>query len=416
MRVLTLGWDFPPVLSGGVGTACLGLTRALTAAGAKITFVLPRCPDTLMEHVEFVGLGQDPAAITDPHRLRIVARSPEEPGDAVVDTPANPQPAAVFSGYTLTGMPAVEFVEIDAMLWPYRRPGEWAVHWVEENLAAFVESQRPTDPAALPAGPPPRRRVHPPEPPNFDDLFREVDRYAELALQSVAGRKFDVIHAHDWMTFPAARAVAEHTGRPFVVHIHSTEFDRSGHRIDQRIYDIERAGLDRADHIIAVSYMTRRILMSRYGVPADKITVVYNAVAQNGTAKAASTLPPAIRRDEKIVLFLGRITVQKGPEYFLAAARKVLDVYQNVRFVMAGSGDMARSMIELAAQMGIGHRVLFTGFLRGDDVRKVFRMADLYVMPSVSEPFGIAPLEALANNVPVLISKQSGVAEVLTHA
>jgi len=203
-------------------------------------------------------------------------------------------------------------------------------------------------------------------------------------------------------------------GWPLVVHIHSTEFDRSGEQVNQEIYDIERAGFHAAKRIIAVSYLTKNILTSRYDVEADKIDVVYNAVEFNEHRPNGSL--PAIRHDEKIVLFLGRITMQKGPEYFLAAAKRVLDVLDNVRFIMAGSGDMIRRTIEMAAEMGIGHKVLFTGFLRGDDVARVFRMADLYVMPSVSEPFGIAPLEALSHDVPVLISKQSGVAEVLTHA
>jgi glycosyltransferase involved in cell wall biosynthesis len=170
-----------------------------------------------------------------------------------------------------------------------------------------------------------------------------------------------------------------------------------------------------AARVIAVSHLTRKIITSRYGVPESKVEVVYNAIDTDGR-RFLEQLPAAIGRNEKIVLFLGRITMQKGPEYFLAAAKRVLEVMDNVRFLMAGSGDMIRRTIELAAEMGIGHKVLFTGFLRGEDVDRVFRMADLYVMPSVSEPFGIAPLEALSHDVPVIISKQSGVAEVLTHA
>ncbi len=172
-----------------------------------------------------------------------------------------------------------------------------------------------------------------------------------------------------------------------------------------------------ADKVVAVSHLTKSTVVSRYGVPGDKVEVVYNAVENNGTTARpnGNRLPAALGRDEKIVLFLGRITMQKGPEYFLPAARKVLDVMPNVRFVMAGSGDMTRRTIEMAVSMGIGHKVLFTGFLRGDDVGKVFKMADVYVMPSVSEPFGIAPLEALSHDVPTIISKQSGVSEVLSH-
>jgi glycosyltransferase involved in cell wall biosynthesis len=215
------------------------------------------------------------------------------------------------------------------------------------------------------------------------------------------------------MTYTAGIAVSAMSGKPLVVHVHSTEFDRSGEHVNQMIYDIEREGMHRADKVIAVSYYTRNIIISRYGVSGDKVEVIYNGVEHNGTWSLGGT---GIKKNEKIVLFLGRITMQKGPEYFLHAAKKVLEVMDDVKFVMAGSGDMMYRAIELAAELGIGHKVLFTGFLRGEDVRKIYEMADLYVMPSVSEPFGIAPLEALDYDVPVIISKQSGVSEVLTHA
>jgi len=245
------------------------------------------------------------------------------------------------------------------------------------------------------------------------DLFSEVNRYARIAVKLAEGEGLDVVHAHDWMTYPAGIAVAAATGKPLVVHVHSTEFDRSGEHVNQRVYDIERQGIHAARKVICVSHLTRNLVLERYAARPERVEVVYNAIDTNGEH---SVLPPAIRKDEKIVLFLGRITMQKGPEYFLAAAKKVLEYEQNVRFVMAGSGDLIRRSIEMAAEMGIGHKVVFTGFLRGDDVARVFKMADLYVMPSVSEPFGIAPLEALSHDVPVLISKQSGVSEVLGHA
>jgi glycosyltransferase involved in cell wall biosynthesis len=179
------------------------------------------------------------------------------------------------------------------------------------------------------------------------------------------------------------------------------------------IYDIERMGMERADKVIAVSYFTRSIIISRYGISGEKVEVVYNGVQRNGNWTLAES---SIKKDEKIVLFLGRITMQKGPEYFLRAAKKVLEIMDNVKFVMAGSGDLMHRAVEMAAELGIGQKVLFTGFLCGEDVQKIYEMADLYVMPSVSEPFGIAPLEALNNDVPVIISKQSGVSEVLMHA
>jgi glycosyltransferase involved in cell wall biosynthesis len=245
------------------------------------------------------------------------------------------------------------------------------------------------------------------------DMYAEVHNYAAAAVKLAMQESFDIIHAHDWMTYPAGIAVAAVTGKPLVVHVHSTEFDRSGENVNQIIYDIERAGMHTADRVIAVSFLTKNIIVNRYGVSSDKVEVVYNGVERNDNGFSLGATD--IRKDEKIVLFLGRITMQKGPEYFLGAAKKVLEVMDNVKFVMAGAGDMMRRTIELAANLGIGSKVLFTGFLRGEDVQKVYEMADLYVMPSVSEPFGIAPLEALNHDVPVLISKQSGVSEVLSH-
>ena len=244
------------------------------------------------------------------------------------------------------------------------------------------------------------------------DLMGQVYRYARLAVEVARTEAFDVIHAHDWMTYPAGAAVAAATGKPLVVHVHSTEFDRSGTNVNQQVYDIERMGMHCAASVVCVSHLTQKICTSRYGVPEDRCSGVYNAVAlpENGKWQ----MEP-IRQTEKIVLFLGRVTMQKGPEYFLRAAKKVVEKYTNVRFVMAGSGDMITQCIREVADLKLGRYVTFTGFLRGTDVDKIFSMADLYVMPSVSEPFGIAPLEALSHNVPVIISKQSGVSEVLTH-
>jgi glycosyltransferase involved in cell wall biosynthesis len=246
-------------------------------------------------------------------------------------------------------------------------------------------------------------------------MYAEVHRYASIAAQLAARESFDVVHAHDWMTYPAGIAVSALSGKPLVVHVHSTEFDRSGEHVNQMIYDIEQRGMAAADKVIAVSHFTRNIVIGRYGISGEKVEVVHNGVERNGPGNSFSA-HTGIEKDERIVLFLGRITMQKGPEYFLAAAKKVLEVMDNVKFVMAGSGDLMHRAVEMAADLGIGHKVLFTGFLRGDDVRKIYGMADLFVMPSVSEPFGLVPLEALDNDVPVIISKQSGVSEVLTHA
>lgn len=386
MRVLMLGWEFPPFISGGLGTACHGLTRGLNEIGTEVLFLLPK-------------------PIQSGFTSHVTLLTPEGVGSPV---------------YRMEGLENVTFRMIEAGLGlsAYQTPANYEKGEVERRRderaahalqAAGIEPEPEVAAATAQAEGDPGAGGH-----YGGDMFGEIERYARLATQIAMREYFDVVHAHDWMTYRAGIAVAALTGKPLVVHVHSTEFDRSGEHVNQRIYDIERQGVHMATKVIAVSYLTKNILVTRYGAPADRIEVVYNAVELNGNGQVPP--PPAIGRDEKIVLFLGRITMQKGPEYFLAAAKKVVEVMDDVRFIMAGSGDMIRKTIEMARQMGIGDKVLFTGFLRGPDVERVFRMADLYVMPSVSEPFGIAPLEAMSNDVPVIISKQSGVSELLQHA
>ncbi|MDD4889562.1 MAG: glycosyltransferase family 4 protein [Phycisphaerae bacterium] len=382
MRVLMLGWEFPPFISGGLGTACYGLTKAMSRQGIDVIFVLPR-------------------PVTSQFSTHVKLATPVE--WTTIDTPAGRQ-------YRLREFEHVSFRTVDApAISPYIGQAEY-----EQRVEQLKAQGKAVDVSATN---PHRTSVATPAAAGGakghyeGDMLSEAHRYARLAVDIARNEQFDVIHAHDWMTYPAGLAVAAFSRKPLVVHIHSTEFDRSGERVWQQVYDIERAGLHGAQKIIAVSHLTRNIVINRYGVPPEKIEVVYNAVDNNGQV----TIPKPIARTDKIVLFFGRITMQKGPEYFLAAAKKVLDVYPDVKFVMAGSGDMTKKVIELAAEMGIGHRVLFTGFLRGADVDRIFKMADLYVMPSVSEPFGIAPLEAISHDVPVIISKQSGVSEILTH-
>ena len=371
IRVFMLGWEFPPFISGGLGTACYGLTRGMDQLGVKVTFVLPKMVDSsYVTHVKLLT----PGACSE-------------------------QTTRMLSEYESKN---VTFRTILSPLQAYATPETYDER-MEERLRLKRETAVPGESGC-----------------DLDqtvdyggDMYREIRRYATMAMELARSEEFDVVHAHDWMTYPAGVAVAAMTGKPLVVHIHSTEFDRSGEHVNQVVYDIEREGMERADKVLAVSQYTRGIVISRYGISPEKVDVVYNGVERHGQWSVDEA---HIKRDEKLVLFLGRITMQKGPEYFLHAAKKVLDVMDNVKFVMAGSGDLMYRSVELAAQLGIGQKVLFTGFLRGDDVRRIYQMADLYVMPSVSEPFGIAPLEALDNDVPVIISKQSGVSEVLKHA
>ena len=376
MKILMLGWEFPPFISGGLGTACYGLTRAMNQMDTEIIFVLPRpISSEYTSHVKLAG--------------------PDEGGIS----------GSSFSGAEIFGLPEfshVTFRAFASFLQPYHTSLTYE-QALQQGRLQGSEVDLPTDILSLGSGDHYGR-----------DLYEEVHRYARLASLIAREEDFDIIHAHDWMTYPAGMAVSAMSGRPLIVHVHSTEFDRSGENVNQRVYDIERQGLHTASHVITVSHLTRQVVINRYAVSPDKISVVYNAIETQ--TNRLGVVGEGIKKDEKIVLFLGRITMQKGPEYFLAAAKKVLEVMDNVKFVMAGTGDMMKRTIELAAEMGIGQKVLFTGFLRGGDVDKVFQMADLFVMPSVSEPFGLVPLEALRNDVPVIISKQSGVAEVLTHA
>jgi glycosyltransferase involved in cell wall biosynthesis len=393
MNIFMLGWEFPPFISGGLGTACYGLTRALSELGHHVIFLLPQ-------------------PIASEFTTHVQLKTPASASPDVLEE--------VYRAYTLSEFKNVEFRAIPSMLEPYRSSDDPRYERMDSvSQSMDVHEYQPGGGAGGGGAAPPSivaealRRAgasaH-----YGGDMFAEAQRYARIAVLLARGEKFDVVHAHDWMTYPAGIAVARTSGKPLVVHVHSTEFDRSGENVNQKIYDIEREGVHAADRVIAVSHFTRNILVARYAARGEKVEVVYNAIDYNGNGDRIE-LPPTIQRDEKIVLFLGRITMQKGPEYFLAAAKEGSRAREKrpLRHGWQRRHD-ARS-IELAARLGIGHKVVFTGFLRGDDVARIFKMADLYVMPSVSEPFGIAPLEALSHDVPVLISKQSGVSEILTH-
>ena len=246
------------------------------------------------------------------------------------------------------------------------------------------------------------------------DLFEEVARYALRAASIARQESFDVIHAHDWLSFPAAIEAKRVSGRPFVAHVHATEYDRTGNMApDGRIVEIERAGLETADRIIAVSDFTRRKIVEAYGIAADKIDVVHNAIDEPAPAVGRAILDERRAAGKKIVLFVGRLTLQKGPDYFVRAAKIVSRLCPEAMFVVVGAGDMQRRMIDDAAAMGIADKMLFTGFLRDRELARVYRGAHVFVMPSVSEPFGITCLESLVHGVPAVISRQSGVAETV---
>ncbi len=439
MRVLMLGWEFPPFISGGLGTACYGLTRAMDALGHDIRFVLPRAVgEETAKHVRLIApdappdsapedaLSSSDTPILAPDGSLIGGKGsatsqqpgPPKQGDSPLDfnlpgfehTRFTGLPSDIFAPYIGAAAADQDTPALEPSRFKDLPPDVQASLRVHADALRAAGVEVPDEWFEATAG------MHTAPSAGQDyagDVMTVSQRYATMALRLCAKEDFDIIHAHDWMTYPAGMALARATGKPLVAHIHSTEFDRSGENVNQPVYDIERRGMHAAVRVIAVSELTRQIVSARYGVDPKKIDVCYNGVEQGGP------VPPSgarINPKDKIVLFLGRITMQKGPEYFITAAKRVLEKMPNVKFLVAGSGDMARGMIEQAADLGIGHKVLFTGFLRGDDVARVFQMADLYVMPSVSEPFGIAPLEAMSHDTPVLISKQSGVSEVLTHA
>ena len=368
------GWEFPPHIAGGLGRACYGMTRGLARNGVEVVFVMPR------------AYGDE-----DQRFVRVVNASDVE----TIGTRDHE-----FSEELLE---KVSFIHIDSNMLPYISPEEYAAYHDE-----FVRSGRTHEWTDV------WKQRYTFSGKYGANLMEEVARYAMVAAQVAKDLEgqFDVIHAHDWLTYFAGIAAKRVSGKPLVVHMHATEFDRSGENINRRVYAIEKAGMQAADRVIAVSELTRRIVIGKYGIPADKVVTVHNAVRFGESEEAA----PERAVKDKVVTFLGRITYQKGPDYFVEAAAKVLQRVPDVRFVMAGSGDLMNHVVRRVAQLGIADRFHFTGFLKGGEVQRMFRLSDVYVMPSVSEPFGISPLEAMRSGVPVIISRQSGVAEVLDYA
>ena len=369
MKVLMFGWEFPPHISGGLGTACYGLTKGLANHGVEVLFVMP-----------------SPSGDEDQSAVKIINAS-----DVVITESVKNSDSFLQK---------VQFLRVGSNMIPYVDP---------VRFTTLVESQRASQIEGY--------KMYEGERYQFSgkygtNLMEEVARYAIVAGEIALKYDFDIIHAHDWLTYLAGITAKRLTGKPLVVHMHATEFDRSGNNINTQVYDLEKMGMKEADTVIAVSNLTRNIVISKYGINPEKVVTVHNAVEfdKSDNIEVDRGVP------EKVVTFLGRITYQKGPEYFIEAAAKVLKRYPNVRFVMAGNGDLLTRAIRRVAKLGIATKFHFTGFLKGADVNRMYAYSDVYVMPSVSEPFGISPLEAMRANVPVIISKQSGVAEVLSHA
>lgn len=373
MRVLMFGWEFPPHIAGGLGTACYGIVKGLAHNGVQTMFVMPSASgDEDRSAADIINASEIPVEVSSTMNV-----------DDFLDK--------------------VQFVHIGTNMVPYLDPAEFH-SLVEEDRKRQVRDFS----------------IHYGQTYKFSgkygsNLMEEVARYAMVGGTIAMTHKgeFDVIHAHDWLTYMAGIAAKRLSGKPLVVHVHATSFDRSSdNNIDTRVYDIEKRGMEAADRVITVSDLTRNIVITKYGIDPSKVVTVHNAVDFSGRSEIQ--VERGVK--EKVVTFLGRITFQKGPEYFIEAAAKVLKKCKNVRFVMAGSGDMMNRSIRQVARLGISDRFHFTGFLRGAEVQKMFALSDVYVMPSVSEPFGISPLEAMRSGVPSVISRQSGAAEVLKYA
>ena len=372
MRVLMFGWEFPPHIAGGLGTACEGIVKGLAYNGVETLFVMPNASGD-----------EDQSATTILNASDVAVRNVSNTVEEFINK--------------------VKFFYVDSNIVPYVDPDEYydaiekmKAKGVDQTTIGFGQKFKFSGKYGA-------------------NLMEEVSRYAQvggtIAMEHVD--EFDIIHAHDWLTYLAGIAAKELTGKPLVVHVHATSYDRGDEKhIDTRVLDIETRGMQAADRVVTVSDLTRNIVINKYHIDPAKVVTVHNAVDFSG--REDISVERGVK--DKVVTFLGRITFQKGPEYFIDAAAKVLKRTKNVRFVMAGSGDMMNRAIQQVARLGISDRFHFTGFLRGADVQKMFALSDVYIMPSVSEPFGISPLEAMRTGVPSIISFQSGAAEILKYA
>ena len=359
MKALMFGWEFPPHILGGLGTASYGLTKGMSLQqDMEITFVIPK-----------------PHGDEDQSFLKIIG---------ACNVPV------VWKDNT--------WEHVNNRIGKIMHPDEY--FWLRNGIKYDFTRIYTNDLGCIGFS-----GRYP------DNLIEEISNYEAVASVLAHQLEFDVIHSHDWLTYPAGVFVKRITGKPLVIHVHATDFDRSRGKVNPTVYNIEKTGMDAADHIMTVSNLTRKIVIEKYHQDPRKVTTVHNAVEPLEHVENFVKKP----RKDKVVTFLGRITMQKGPEYFVEAAHRVIQRTKNVRFVMAGSGDMMDAMIDLAAKRGIADRFHFPGFQRGSEVHEMLAQSDVYIMPSVSEPFGISPLEAMQVGTPSIISYQSGCAEILTH-
>lgn len=382
-KILMMGWEYPPRITGGLGVATKGLMTALSRLGNTVDILLPRLTgdEEELPGVRLLDFKKNKNLLSPNDLLNLAKRYYRLF-----------QHFYPVSTYGAQGDHPLEYAnKVDKAIRGFLHPASFNLDSLDHLLTGSYSNR----------------------------IYQEINLFAEWAVLVSTKLEYDLIHAHDWMTYKAAIGAHRLSGKPLICHIHSTEFDRSGEQVNQYVYDLEREAYHTATMNITVSEFTRRILLERYGVSPEKVRTVHNGVDYDVNALEKFTQRKKKRKvapNGKIVTFVGRITFQKGPDYFVRAAKKVIENIPGVRFVMAGTGDMYYRMIEMAASMGMGSYFHYTGFLDKNGVSKLYGLSDLYVMPSVSEPFGITPLEAMLHKVPVIISKQSGVSEVVSNA
>ncbi len=357
IKVLMLGWEYPPLIGGGLGIATKGLTKGLTKKNVEVTLILPYAPKEFKSHIKIISANN--SLLTLKEIKELIKKN------------------LIIHGYT--------------NIEEYQKK----IYLIENEFKEEKEKKI--------------KELY------GKNLFEEVEKYSLRVERIIESLDFDIIHAHDWMTYKAAIRIKEKTGKKLVLHIHATEYDRTGeNNTNSYVYNIEKEGFEKADKIIAVSNYTKNILIKKYNIPEEKIEVAHNGIEKEETKIEEADIGELKNKD--YLLFLGRITLQKGPEYFVEAAKKVLEVKKDAYFVFAGTGDKINEIIQKTLEYGIYKNFYF--YNRQVDRKEVytlFKNAKAYVLSSVSEPFGITPLEAIAVKTPVIISKQSGVSEVLQN-
>jgi glycosyltransferase involved in cell wall biosynthesis len=350
IKVLELGWEFPPYLTGGLGPACYGISKALSHE-VDLTIIIPRSDEKFsMDNVDIIGLNQ-------------------------------------FYFYDETA--TLKFIS------------KFGDHHEEVFELSFVNKKVSAAEC---------RDLLMDEDSYGPDIMRKVEVYTEMVEQLSSHLNFDVVHAHDWLTFQAAMRLKYRTAKPLLVHVHSLETDRTNPQARNQVYDIEHNAMELADRVLPVSYFTKRCIVDYYGINADKIFPVHNGIEPVRKFRRGKT------HEEKWVLFFGRITRQKGPDYLWETAVKLSKHMDDIRFYIAGSGDILPRLKNKVEESGISDKVVFTGHLKKDQLHELLSQSDVYFMPSLSEPFGLSAVEAAQFDIPCVITKQSGVSEMLLNA